>query len=146
MSFMSRPDSFRTAFLSLLLVSGCGSSDEGLGSVSGTVTLDGQPVSGAVIIFHPKADKGSPSYGGTDENGRYTLSFTKDRAGAMLGDHEVELEPSKLSKSELADLKAAGQPEPPPPIILPKKYKSPGGLTATVVKGSNTIDFPLDSK
>ena len=30
-------------------------------------------------------------------------------------------------------------------LVLPKKYREPGALTAEVKSGRNTIDFPLTS-
>lgn len=133
-----------TAVSCVLLLAGCGSDGPETADVSGTVTLDGKPVVRASITFFSQGPDGSPSYGKTNDQGKYTLMFTHAKRGAMLGKHNVEIETPKLSRSEVAELKAAGQ-EVPAHVALPKKYREPGALTAEVKRGSNTIDFPLQS-
>lgn len=130
------------------LLAGCGTSGPELSDVTGTITLDGKPLVGAAVTFRPKGDaaSGTASYGSTNHEGLYTLQFTRDKSGAMPGEYMVDVETSKLSKIELEENKAAGRPEPPPFVPIPKKYKKSQPLTATVKAGKNTIDFPLDSK
>lgn len=130
----------------VMIVSGCGSTGPELADVKGTVTLDGRPLHGATITFRPQGEKGTASYGGTNKDGVYTLMFTRDKNGAMPGEYFVDVETQKPSKSELADNKAQGLPEPPPFVPIPKKYRGAEQLKATVKSGSNTIDFPLDTK
>ncbi len=123
---------------------GCSSDGPQVVDVSGTVTLDGKPVPAAVLTFIPQVPDGSPSYGRTDADGKYTLAFTRSKSGAMLGQHVVEIETQKLSADEVADLKAEGQ-EPPAYVAIPKKYRAKGGLTAEVKSGGNQLDFKLTS-
>jgi hypothetical protein len=130
----------------LLCVAGCGSDGPEIAEVSGLVTLDGQPVPGATITFFPENPEGSPSYGGTDQQGKYTLMFTRKKYGAMLGKHRVEIETPRRSASEIAEMKAEGQEVPDRPATIPKKYRQPGALTAEVNRGGNKIDFELTSK
>ncbi len=59
-------------------LAGCGGDGLQLVQVNGTVTLDGQPLVGAAVIFHP--DGGRPSVGETDSEGRYSLKYTVDFA------------------------------------------------------------------
>ena len=47
-----------------------------LGRVSGTVFLDGEPVSGATVEFTPH--QGSTAYGITNSKGYYTLQYLPD--------------------------------------------------------------------
>jgi hypothetical protein len=117
--------------LSLLLglLSGCGSSGPELGIVSGTVTLDGQPLDGATVIFQPEV--GKASFGRTDELGRYELRYLKDTMGAVVGPHQIEI-------------RLAGDSTPVEP--LPARYNDQSELTADVVKGDNPLDFKLLSK
>jgi hypothetical protein len=126
----------------LLIAAGC--SDEGpeLAEVTGKVTLDGQPLRGVNLVFKPQG--GSPSYGTTDANGEYRLYFTRNKTGAMPGSHTVEISSLKLSKEEIAEMKASGQ-EVPDTVDLPRKYSTAGTLTAEVQRGRNTIDFELTS-
>ncbi len=141
---------FNRLFLFALIVapafSGCGTDGPPLGAVTGRVTLDGKPLSGAVLTFISQSEKGSPSYGGTDDQGRYSLMFTNTKSGALVGDHLVEIETTKVSTAEARELVAQGMPAPAPYVAIPRKYKKPGALTAKVAAGSNTIDFELTSR
>jgi hypothetical protein len=84
------------AFLSLLLVAGCGD-DSGVGKtylVRGKVTLDGQPLvaANATVLFMPDASRGNTSpfepAGNVDDDGNYTL-LTKGKSGAPPGWYKV---------------------------------------------------------
>lgn len=64
--------------------------------VSGVVTLDGEPLSGAVVGFEPIAQEGDleagyGSYAKTDDDGRYALRSLKNEDGAMVGQHRVSV-------------------------------------------------------
>jgi hypothetical protein len=69
------------------LLSGCGGSD--VVAVSGTLTYKGNPVTNAFINFVP--EKGRPSMGETDENGRFTLTYDPQTKGAQVGKHKVHV-------------------------------------------------------
>jgi hypothetical protein len=117
---------------------GCGEKAANMADVSGTVTMDGQPLSKARIEFSPTAN-GSPSMGLTDERGRYSLRFSRDMEGAMIGDYQVKI-----------STYAPANPDAEPPTVevpekVPAKYNIKTELTGKVVEGSNTIDFPLQS-
>jgi hypothetical protein len=126
-------------------LAGCGSSGPELADVTGKITLDGEPLPKVGVVFRPVGEGRSPAYGGTNKEGVYTLLFSRDSRGAMPGDYEVDLEVTRYSKSEIEQMKAEGN-EPPPPVTLPKKYRQPGALKASVKPGPNTIDFALESK
>ncbi|MCU0717306.1 MAG: carboxypeptidase-like regulatory domain-containing protein [Pirellula sp.] len=132
---------FAIVFTSL---SGCGDGGPELASVKGVVTVDGQPVPNATLTFVPQ--EGSPSYGQTDRNGSYELMFTDVKRGAMLGSHQVSIEGQRLSKEELAEMKAQGMDVPDRIVEIPKAYRQAGALTAEVKRGSNAIDFHLEAK
>ena len=73
-----------TALLTGFLGVGCGGGrGPQLGSVTGTITLNGEPLPGVSVTFIPE-DQGSPSYGGTDLNGVYRLQFNQARASRCL--------------------------------------------------------------
>ena len=57
-----------------LALGGCGSGDDRpeLGQVTGTITMDGTPLTGTVVVFSP--DNGRPSRGKTDAEGKYELT------------------------------------------------------------------------
>jgi hypothetical protein len=78
-----------TAILLVLLVSaGCGT-HSGLVSASGTVTLDGQPLSGVVVEFRPSTSGGPPFFGRADSSGRYRLMRTAFQSGVAPGEYSV---------------------------------------------------------
>lgn len=65
--------------------------------VTGTVKLDGQPLSGAIVTFRSQRammddEKIGPSNGVTNSDGRYTLYYKPDVPGAVLGKHLVEIQ------------------------------------------------------
>jgi hypothetical protein len=121
----------RTRSLSLLvlvLVLGCGGSKQA--SVSGTVTLDGQPLTNAVVNFQPTGtdlNPGPGSYGRTNDKGEYTLEVAGGGSGAVLGWHKVTIRPG-------------GQ------VTIPAKYNSKTELKFEVKSGDNIANFPLTSK
>jgi hypothetical protein len=117
---------------SLLLTVGCGRSDRpDLGTVEGTVTLNGKPLAGALVVFTPSGPGRSAS-DLTDAAGRYELTYLRDIAGATLGPHVVIITTATEERSGRE--------------ILPPRYHEKTELSATVAPGSNTIDFPLESK
>jgi hypothetical protein len=123
--------------LACLLLAGCGGTEHpDVADVRGTVTLDGQPLANASIMFQPTT-AGRPSLGTTDDQGNYTLLYLDGVEGAMLGTHKVVI------RTEVP-----GEDGEPPVVrekLLPK-YHNRSELTAEVAQGKNTIDFPLSSK
>jgi hypothetical protein len=99
--------------------------------VSGTVTLDGAPLAGALVVFTPDGP-GRSALATTDTAGRYELAFLRDISGANVGTHTVRITTATEDR---------GGKE-----ILPPRYHVKTELTATVEAGSNTLDFPLESK
>jgi hypothetical protein len=120
-----------TLLVASLVLPGCGTSGPKLGTVVGTVTLDGQPLNEASVEFQPA--EGSASYGRTDATGHYELSFGGDNKGAVPGEHTVRI-----------TLPSAGDSGTAAPQ-LPTKYNTDSELTATVKEGANTLDFDLTS-
>ena len=110
---------------------GCGRSGPELAPVSGRVTLDGQPLSGARLMFQPEAT-GSPSYGATDRDGLYELGYKRGVNGAMIGWHIVRIQ---------LDSEASG------PKSLLSRYNSQSELRREVKPGENNVfDFQLTSE
>jgi hypothetical protein len=87
---MNARNRWPVAALALLLAAGgCGGS--GLVKVSGRVTYHGQPVPSTQVTFLP--DDGSrKSVGHTDDDGRFTLKYSRTETGASRGRHTVFLE------------------------------------------------------
>jgi len=113
------------------LTAGCRPSDRPpLGRVEGTVTLDGAPLPAALVVFTPRGP-GRSSRGTTDAAGRYELSYLRDILGANRGGHDVQITTSE---------DGIGRER------LPVRYHAQSELRAEVEAGSNTIDFPLESR
>lgn len=141
--------------LSLLIHSaGCGSGKPTVNTVavSGKVTLDDKPISGATLLFLDATGGKNQAFGKTDESGNYKLAFAS-YDGAMPGNYKVvieyltDLEGKPISTDEGMDanmLKMEGKAK----QVLSPNYSdhSMTQLTAEVkASGSNTIDFKLKS-
>lgn len=123
-----------------LAVVGCGANPS---SVSGVITLDGQPVQArdgvmATIMFQPVSG-GPPAVGRLDAEGRYTIA-TGSQEGLTPGDYVATCAINKLSPSPdgiSASAKAMSDP----------KYSNSktSGFTFTVKPGDNEFDLALES-
>ncbi len=99
--------------------------------VTGTVTLDGQPLPHAVVTFVPQ-DEWKPdelpaeSIGVTDKEGKFELEYAKDLKGAALGNYFVRIMSSETN--------------------IPTQYNVKSELKFTVKEGTNDPEFKLLSK
>ena len=125
-----------------LFVSGCSSG----GSVSGPVTLDGNPLKVGVVTFHPVAG-GAAAIGPIDSSGSYELQIGNDKS-IPPGDYLVTVDAAENTSSEAPVEKGPPRPPPPPKRITPDKYanKNTTDLKVTVKAGSNKIPLELKSK
>ena len=117
-----------------LFVSGCSDSAgvlPDLATVSGTVTMGGEPLSGASVLF--ESASGHAASGITDANGRYELQFVGETMGAALGVNTVRI------TTVLDHATPPGYEDP-----IPSKYNEDSELKVTVEPGANTHDFALD--
>lgn len=114
--------------------------------VTGTVTLDGQPLADADIIFLPPEGMGAFS-GRTKADGTYQLEGVAGGKVVCKGKCSV-----CISRMLKADGTAPGPDEPPANAgaveSLPDKYTSASDttLSADVPDGGGKFDFPLTSK
>jgi hypothetical protein len=116
-------------------MTGCGRSDlPELGSVTGTVTLQGKPLADAIVTFSP--ENGRPSKGTTDDSGRYELIYTQDAKGAMIGTHRVQI--TMIQTPEEDDLPEGA----PAPNALPPEATD-NSITKEVASGANEIAIEL---
>jgi hypothetical protein len=127
----------------LLATAGCSGRPKNVArSVMGKVTLGGQPLPDATIVFTPTAEGGSPSMGRTDAEGNYKLVWGRDRRrvieGAQIGEHTVRI------STFMEGAPSAKPPRPDVPEKVPYKYRAESPPTATVIKGSNVINFELE--
>jgi hypothetical protein len=131
--------------LGLVFVSGCGS--ETLAPVSGTVTLNGKPLAGAIVSYTPIVERKGieaplGSSGKTNEKGEYTLETNAGRKGALVAKHKVSI---SIVRPEIGESDAR-----PPrggwPMKdkIPPKYNENTELTCEVPPGGrNDANFDL---
>ncbi len=127
------------AVAAALLATSCGG---GLNPVEGKVLYNGEPATGAVVVFHPKTEDSittrRPS-GVVDENGTFTLSTIKPGDGAAAGEYSVTI----VWHEEAKPGKPTFNTEPPPelPDRLKGRYadRAKSGLNAVVKPGKNQI-------
>ncbi len=144
MNYMARHLGNLTSILIFALLAGCGGGPKPL-PVSGVVTLDGQPVADAGVMFCP-TENGPMATGTTDANGKFQLKTTNSR-GAMPGQYRVA-----ISKKEESGPKSKSGMIDPRLIkvkwIIPQKYSNPesSGLKAEVSPGQIAFTFTLVSQ
>lgn len=142
---MSRKFSFPATFLCVVVIAviGCGRSDiPELGTVSGVVTLNNEPLANAIVNFSPQT-AGRPSTAETDEAGRYSLLYLTDIKGAVVGQHAVTVE---LVVSEEDDNLSDDPADLEEGQVLPKQLPasaSDGSILKDVAAGHNDIDIQL---
>lgn len=145
------------------LLSGCGGGapplPSGIVPVTGNVTLDGEPVSGAIVTFVPVQISGGggagvgAASGMTDSAGKYTLVGYEGRAnGTLPGTYRVKI--SRLTRTD-GSIVIPGPDDSPMQLLvsgareqLPEKYSSDirTTLVATVDPQGSPVDFKLSSK
>ena len=128
------------ALLTSVVAVGCGTPGEELGPVTGRVTFDGKPVTGAIILFQDDG-RGIHMQAKLDENGRFEVSMAAGY-GLPLGTYAVAVKPTgdlppemqgPVDPSLFTDLQRSQRPD------IPQKYRraSTSGLTITVEHGGS---------
>jgi len=108
--------------------------------VSGTVTLDNEPLTTGTVSFHPN-QPGPFAYGQVDSVGRYYLS-TGTEKGLSPGSYTITVDATELVPP------TPSNPEPLPKLITPERYrdKTTSGIVVEVKAGGNDIPIELTSK
>lgn len=119
---------------------GCGGGADtpDLGDVSGTILLDGKPLADASVEFTPANGRGSVAV--TDSQGRYTLRYTNDADGAVLGAHTVRISTGRAGTGS----NEGGESTAAVPERVPPKYNSATDIKVEVKAGSNTFDYKIE--
>jgi hypothetical protein len=144
--------------LGLACVIGCGDtgadySKVELLSVGGKVTLDGQPLAGAVVTFD--APDGQFAYGLTDAGGAYSLQLDSQKSGCTPGPKTVRISTARkiigLNAAEGEGAAEVGEanPEASKGAVaekVPPRYNAKSELKADVSASQKTFDFALQSK
>jgi hypothetical protein len=125
----------------LLTLLGCGS-DGGppRGTVTGTVTIDGQPLDVGSITFIPTGETKGPVAGGEIKDGVYMIANS-----VCVGTNRVEIRGRKKTGRTIRPI-----PPAPPDMVIdelvdatPARFNTESILTATINPGTNEVDFPL---
>lgn len=119
-------------FVSCLI--GCGPAGPPSGTISGTVTLNGQPLSAGVVVFNNTA-AGIGADAPLNASGEYRLDTP-----IPAGPYDVAIQPPPAPPPDQMG-QATAQPKSP----IPNKYLDPktSGLKTTIHAGANTADFAL---
>lgn len=141
-----------TMVMGAVLLHGCGGSDSvPLGFVTGTVTLDGVPVPGAMVVYNvgitdPKTsvtvNLGASAV--TDDKGFYELKYLGQVAGVPAGEASVQIDPASWDVRPLE-----GSAAPPPsdwPKKIARKYFAPFKNLTIKAGEKQVVDLPLTSK
>jgi len=123
--------------LLLPLISVLGCSEVEFGTVTGVVTIDGEPAPEVMVTFRP-VDGRRESIAVTDARGAYELHYSLQRMGAWIGAHNVSLSTLELRPGKQGVRVAQEE-------TIPARYNVDTELTADVVAGENVFDFALSS-
>lgn len=131
-------------WLCLVIITGCGGDGFNLAPVSGTVSLNDQPLADTLVTFAPTSTVGPPSWGRTDANGTYSLQTRDGERGAVIGEHRVTITTAEApeASNERDDVYGSSTPE-----KVPARYNTDSELTFTVSEDSaeGSADFKLTS-
>jgi hypothetical protein len=140
---------FRSRYILTLVLIGllasCGGED--VAKVEGKVTLDGQPLTGAYVVFENPA-QGVSVTAELDAAGNYSAHTFKS-AGLPPGAYQVAIRPGSMATGA-APLVGAAEPRGSgPKLVVPARYSNSktSGLTATVAAGENRpFDFAISTQ
>lgn len=149
--FFRRPGrSFGNSLLSIVFVlftCGC-SGPEGpvTVTVSGSVSLDGKPVTSGQIIFNDVAGT-EKAYAGVIEDGEFSFPSTAGQKKVSISSPQEVAGSSTVVGGIPGDPVSAENPAPQILESIPAKYNEKTELTADVTTtGDNTFSFELSSK
>ena len=134
---------------------GCsGATDFGpMGSVSGKLTLDGQPLAEGTQVLFKQMQAGYAAFGHTDAEGNYSLTWMRDgqrKTEIPVGEYHVLIMPpgnedpsAELSPDEMF---AGGGDTPAAKPEFPPRYQShtTSGLKFSITEGPNSVDIVLE--
>ena len=145
--------------LTLILMAGCGAGavDKSVSKrpktfpSSGSVKLNGQPVTGATVVFAPDPGGTPASVAAsalTDSIGNFSLQAYPPLQGAVPGKYKISI--TKMEPAPPAPTGANAHDAPPPPApksLIPEKFTDPStsGLTAEIPEGGKA-DLHFDLK
>jgi hypothetical protein len=128
--------------LGLSVLAGCAAADRA--EVSGSVTVDGEPVKEGSISFEPAPGNKGPQAGAIIKDGKYHIPAA---SGPAPGKNVVKLLAFRETERQVQD--PTGKPgaltrQRVP--LFPEEYNSQSTLFREVQPGSNTFDFHVELK
>jgi hypothetical protein len=124
----------------LLAIGGCAGD---LVTAKGRLTYKGQPVPSTYVMFQPKEEGKRASSGLTDDDGNFTLEYSRQEKGVLRGQHTVFLQYYVSLEEELGKIppKASKQLK---KVI--EKYGDPGKspLQYEITKNGQFIEINLE--
>ncbi len=123
-----------------LAVAGCGSS-EPLGTISGTVTHNGQPVEAGIVSFY-NTETGKVGQAELQPGGTYEIDTVK--GGLEPGQYQVAIMPPTETTTDSSTGEVTHETQ--EVSNIPKKYRDvrTSELSAQVEDGNNNFDFALE--
>jgi hypothetical protein len=126
-----------------VLAFGCAKQSR-LTAVDGTVTLDGEPVTGMIISFDIEGNtEGTGALGYVDDGGHFSLTDSRGEPGAYRGTYRISFYPA-LKKNTPED-DPSGVVVAPREAGLPAIYldRRTSPLTATIPEGGASVEVLL---
>lgn len=120
---------------------------------TGTVTLNGQPLPGAVVMFENPEDE-TVCVGLTDAAGRYELQVDSRKKGVTTGRKIVRISTAARipwlnvgfdGEGGSAEEEGEGASPSSPVELVPARYNKESQLTVEVTPGRTSYDFALTS-
>jgi len=137
--------------IAILVLVGCGQKGPKMAKVVGTVTVNGEPVAKANVVFAPESGQRVAS-GGTDDEGNFELGTFAIDDGAIVGKHRVTIiarGPLRLPPEGTPGRGMPGGPTFPGLPLIAERYFDAGtsDLTADVEdRRVNEINFDLEAE
>ena len=110
------------------LATGCGKPSIGAIPVKGTILVDGQPMEGVTVIFHPDTG-GRAASGKTDAKGEYKLTTELPNDGALAGSYKISVMKHENEKDDIPT-----NVDPNDPASLDAVYRKVDAKKKTVSK------------
>jgi hypothetical protein len=122
--------------IAIAITAGCGSNTA---SVTGSVTIDGTPVTSGRVVFHKEGQ--APAIANINDDGTFELSIGSSK-GIQPGHYKVTVASYEIG--------TPGRPGDPPPakLITPRQYMDLGTtpLASDIGTGQNEVALQLVTK
>src|SRR5262245_14949605 len=128
-----------------LLLAGCSRGGPEIVPIEGNLTYQGEPVPNVRIYFVPTS--GRPSWGISDDNGRFVLDYDLDHDGAKVGTHTIWLvDQGQNVDPTLAMSGAATRKKRSPELaaVIAKHAQDKSTLQVEVKKADRNFQLKLD--